>query len=314
MWFFRPSRRWDWLQVEVSSQCPAACIYCPTALFRKGGSNLLMSMETYHRLLPAFSRTRMVFLQGWGEPFLNPHLFEMVRQAKSAGCQVGTTTNGMLLDTDKLAGLVNSGMDMVAFSLAGCSETNDSVRKGTRLAHVLEAIRQLNRIKENERTARPVIHIAYMLLRSGLDEIEQLPSLLAGFGSLPGGGQHPGLGACPRAEPGGADPVQPGRICRPARAPGSAGGIRKAIGPGDPLPDGRLPVRRRCFGTRRTGYDRFPPRPPACLHRERRVGRVHLRRRGCIPLRLHEFTRHFPIRDYGADGKILPAADIRKCP
>jgi len=182
MWFFQPSRRWDWLQVEVSSQCPAACIYCPTALFRKEGSNLLMSMETYHRLLPAFSRTRMVFLQGWGEPFLNPHLFEMVLQAKSAGCQVGMTTNGMLLDADKLAGLVQSGVDMVAFSLAGCGETNDAVRKGTRLVQVLEAIRQLNRIKENERTARPVIHIAYMLLRSGLDEIEQLPSLLAGLG------------------------------------------------------------------------------------------------------------------------------------
>ena len=182
MWFIRPSRCWDWLQLEVSSQCPAACIYCPTALFREWGNNRLMSMETFHRLLPAFSRTRMVFLQGWGEPFLNPHLFEMVRLAKAAGCRVGTTTNGMLLDADKLAGLVNSGMDIVAFSLAGCGETNDAVRKGTRLAHVLESIRQLSRIRENEGTARPEIHIAYMLLRSGLDEIDQLPSLLAGSG------------------------------------------------------------------------------------------------------------------------------------
>jgi MoaA/NifB/PqqE/SkfB family radical SAM enzyme len=182
MWFIRPSRWWDWIQVEVSSQCPAACIYCPTTLFRKWGSNLLMSMETYHRLLPAFPRTRLVFLQGWGEPFMNPHFFEMVRQAKAAGCQVGTTTNGMLLDEDKLTGLVHSGVDIVAFSLAGCSETNDVIRKGTSFAKVLEAIRQLNRIKGNEGTPRPDIHIAYMLLRSGLDEVEQLPSLLAGLG------------------------------------------------------------------------------------------------------------------------------------
>ncbi|MBN2438980.1 MAG: SPASM domain-containing protein [Deltaproteobacteria bacterium] len=182
MWFIRPSRWWDWIQVEVSSQCPAACIYCPTTLFRKWGSNLLMSMETYHRLLPAFSRARMVFLQGWGEPFMNPNFFEMVRQAKAAGCQVGTTTNGMLLDADKLTGLVHSGVDIVAFSLAGCSETNDVIRKGTSLVRVLEAVRQLKRIKENEGTTCPDIHIAYMLLRSGLDEIEQLPSLLAGSG------------------------------------------------------------------------------------------------------------------------------------
>jgi len=139
-------------------------------------------METFHRVLPAFPKSRMVFLQGWGEPFMNPHLFEMVKQAKAAGCRVGTTTNGMLLDEDKLAGLVNSGIDIVAFSLAGCSEKNDSVRKCTRLSHVLDVIRKLDRITENQGTARPEIHVAYMLLRSGLDEIEQLPSLLAGSG------------------------------------------------------------------------------------------------------------------------------------
>jgi MoaA/NifB/PqqE/SkfB family radical SAM enzyme len=182
MWFNRPSRWWDWLQVEVSSQCNAACVYCPTALYRKWGSNLLMSMETYGRLLPAFSRARLVFLQGWGEPFLNPDFFEMVRRAKAAGCQVGTTTSGMLLDKAGCARLVQSGVDVIALSLAGCSATNDMVRKGTRLEHVIDTIRQLNRIKQNEGITSPDIHIAYMLLRSGLDEIDQLPGLLAGSG------------------------------------------------------------------------------------------------------------------------------------
>lgn len=182
MWFFRPSRRWDWLQLEVSSQCPAACIYCPTALFREEGNNRLMTMETFNRILPAFSRSRMVFLQGWGEPFMNPNLFEMFRQAKASGCLVGTTTNGMLLDAGRLERLVNGGVDIVAFSLAGCGKTNDAVRKGTSLARLLEVIHRLNRIKGNTGSSRPEIHIAYMLLRSGLDEIERLPILLAGQG------------------------------------------------------------------------------------------------------------------------------------
>jgi MoaA/NifB/PqqE/SkfB family radical SAM enzyme len=181
-WLGGSPQRWDWLQVEVSSQCHAACIYCPTAIYRKEGSNLLMSMECFQKLSPAFSRARLVYLQGWGEPFLNPHFFEMARMAKAAGSQMGTTTNGMLLDADKLTEMVRSGVDVVAFSLAGCTETNDVFRKGTRLARVLETIRQLNVVKEKEKAAYPDIHIAYMLLRSGLDEIEQLPGLLAGLG------------------------------------------------------------------------------------------------------------------------------------
>jgi len=176
------SYRWDWLQVEVSSQCNAACAYCPTAIYRKEGCNLLMSLETFTRLSPSFSQTKLVYLQGWGEPFLNPHFFEMVCMAKAAGCRVGTTTNGMLLEADKLTELARSGVDVIAFSLAGCTETNDVFRKGTRLAQVLETIRQLTMVKEKEKSTRPEIHIAYLLLRSGLEEIEQLPVILAGLG------------------------------------------------------------------------------------------------------------------------------------
>ncbi len=176
------SYRWDWLQVEVSTRCQAACTYCPTAIFRQEGSNLLMSLETFAQLVPSFAQARLVFLQGWGEPFLNPHFFEMAEIAKTAGCKVGTTTNGMLLDADRLTRLVHSGVDIVAFSLAGCTATNDTVRKGARLAQVLECIRQLARIKDQEGRPRPEIHIAYLLLRSGLDELEQIPALLTGLG------------------------------------------------------------------------------------------------------------------------------------
>lgn len=177
-----PSYQWDWLQVEVSSQCHAACIYCPTAIYRREGSNLLMSLDTFTRLSPSFSQTKLVYLQGWGEPFLNPHFFEMARIAKSAGCKVGTTTNGMLLNADDLIELVRSKVDVIAFSLAGCAETNDVFRKGTNLAQVLETIRQLTIVKQKERSTLPEIHIAYLLLRSGLGEIEQLPAMLAGLG------------------------------------------------------------------------------------------------------------------------------------
>jgi len=174
--------KWDWLQVEVSSQCHAACIYCPTAIYRKENSNRLMSLETFHRLLPDFARARLVYLQGWGEPLLNPNFFEMVRLTKDAGCQVGVTTNTMLLDEARLTEVVSSGVDVITFSLAGGRQTNDAVRKGTCMEQVLNTARQLQHIKAQKGTDRPEVHLAYMLLRSGLTEIEQLPDLVAGLG------------------------------------------------------------------------------------------------------------------------------------
>lgn len=173
---------WDWLQVEVSSKCHAACIYCPTAIYPKDGAQQLMTMQTFQKLAPAFSRTRLVYLQGWGEPFMNPNFFEMVRNAKSAGCQVGVTTNGMLVNDGKLAEIVSSGVDIVTFSLAGCSKLNDSLRIGTHLTQVFKVVQRLKQIRGENGKPHPEIHIAYMLLRSCLDEIEQLPDLLTGQG------------------------------------------------------------------------------------------------------------------------------------
>ncbi len=106
----------------------------------------------------------------------------MIRLAKQAGCQVGTTTNGMLLDERIMTALVDLEVDLVAFSLAGTDEKNDVWRQGTRLTTVLQAARMLHRIKDEKGKAKPEIHVAYMLLRSGIHEVLRLPALLEGSG------------------------------------------------------------------------------------------------------------------------------------
>ena len=123
-----------------------------------------------------------MFLQGWGEPFLNPDFFAMASMAKQEGCQVGVTTNGMLLDRDTSTRLVDIGFDVVAFSLAGVDERNDAFREGTELNVVLDAIQTLNRDKEKRGLTKPAIHIAYILLRSGIEDVKSLPGMLEGMG------------------------------------------------------------------------------------------------------------------------------------
>ncbi len=179
-WLFRP--RFDWIQVEATTYCNAACVYCPHTVYQDSWANRHLTLETFKKLLPPFAKTRLVYLQGWGEPFLHPDFFTMVALARDAGCQVGTTTNGMLLDDGKIRRLVESGLDLVAFSLAGVDGDNDNRRRGTRLDHVLSVIETLNRTKENLGSLKPAIHIAYMLLRSGLQDLERLPATFKGLG------------------------------------------------------------------------------------------------------------------------------------
>jgi MoaA/NifB/PqqE/SkfB family radical SAM enzyme len=172
----------DWIQVEVTSHCNAECVYCPHSVYKQSWQNSHIAVETFEKLLPAFRRTRLVYLQGWGEPILHPRFFEMVRIARECGCQVGTTTNGMLCTGELPERLVREGLSIVGFSLAGTDESQDAIRRGTRLQGVLEAIRQVNLAKKRLGSSLPDIHVAYIWLRSQLQAVKQLPSLLEGTG------------------------------------------------------------------------------------------------------------------------------------
>jgi MoaA/NifB/PqqE/SkfB family radical SAM enzyme len=174
--------RWDWIQIEVTSFCNASCVYCPHTVYQGQWASRHMSLATFAKIIPSLTRTRLVHLQGWGEPFLNPDFFSMVAMAKQAGCHVGTTTNGMLLDFEAIRRLVESGIDFVAFSLAGTDEKNDIFRHGTSLERVLETIQNLCRVKEKMGTSCPEIHIAYMVLRSGIADLSRLPKVMQGLG------------------------------------------------------------------------------------------------------------------------------------
>jgi MoaA/NifB/PqqE/SkfB family radical SAM enzyme len=172
----------DWIQVEITTYCNASCIYCPRTAYGEAWRNRHLPMRTFMKLAPAFRRAARVHLQGWGEPLMHPGFFEMADAAKAAGCLVGTTTNAVMFNREIASKVVESGIDLVAFSLAGTGEENDRIRKGTSLNRVLDAIRMLSEEKQIRRSQTPVIHIAYMLFRSGLNDLGGLLPLVKGLG------------------------------------------------------------------------------------------------------------------------------------
>ena len=182
-WDMQTMIQLEWMQIEVTTRCNARCHYCPRTAYRDGWDNRDLSFENFKALLPVIAYTKMVHLQGWGEPFLYPHLFEMIALAKKTGCKVGTTTNGMLLNCRRIDQLVKSGIDHVAFSLTGIGEKNDLARSGTQFSRILQAISDLAARKKALRVETPAISVAYLLLRSHLPDIGKLVPTLAETGT-----------------------------------------------------------------------------------------------------------------------------------
>ena len=166
------------MQVEVSSVCGCRCTYCPQTVKKAVWQSRFMSDETFAALWPLMRQCARVHLQGWGEPLLHPRFLDFVRVARRAGCAVSTTTCGQRMDEELAAAIVDSGMDVVAFSLAGTDEASNASRQGIPFGRVCEAIRQLQAVRRQRQGVHLELHLAYLLLPSQLEAVKHLPELM----------------------------------------------------------------------------------------------------------------------------------------
>lgn len=179
---FGVRRLLDCLQVEVSTRCPGRCRYCPHTVGHKQWQARDMDMTTFTRLWPLMRRSSRVHLQGWGEPLLNPAFFEMAGLALKAGSAVSTTTCGLIMDEPLARQLVESGIDIIAFSLAGTDAETNTSRQGVAFERVCEAITLLQGVRRARQGVHLEIHIAYLMLASNMEAVRGLPALMQRLG------------------------------------------------------------------------------------------------------------------------------------
>jgi len=180
--FFGMRRPLDCIQVEVSSRCPGRCTYCPHTTMQEKWISRDMDMNTFSRLWPLMRHSARVHLQGWGEPLLNPAFFDMTALARKAGCQVSTTTCGLRMDEEIALKIVKSGIDIVAFSLAGADAQTNASRRGVDFDRVCEAVSLLQAVRRKRMGVHLEIHFAYLMLASNMEAVRGLPGLMQRLG------------------------------------------------------------------------------------------------------------------------------------
>ena len=115
------------LQFEPTNQCNHDCEICMREnLERPVG---FASVDLFRHLISS-RRFSYIGFHGWGEPFLNEDIFEMVRYAESRGIKTGLITNGTLL-SDKINKIFASNLYEIAFGvhkLSGLEGIEEDIR------------------------------------------------------------------------------------------------------------------------------------------------------------------------------------------
>ena len=175
--FLGVRRIMDCIQVEVTSRCPGRCGYCPHTARQDHWLARDMDMGTFKRLWPLMRKAGRVHLQGWGEPLLHPGFFDMAALARKAGCAVSTTTCGLVMNADIARRIVDSGIDIVAFSLCGTDPAGNAARRGVDFDRACQAVELLQGVRRSAMAVHLEIHIAYLMLASGMEAVRNLPGL-----------------------------------------------------------------------------------------------------------------------------------------
>ncbi len=171
--------------LETTNRCNLNCPYClvgqQNSLVAKHGTTAhslmtrpfgFISDETFEAARRNFKDfgIRGIYLHFQGEPLMHKNLATYAKTLKNDGFQVMIFTNGMLFNDNNIEPLIQSGIDLIRFSVDGASEeTYQANRVGGKLATVLANMEKVAKAAKGTHTR---VEWQFLPMRNNEHEIE----------------------------------------------------------------------------------------------------------------------------------------------
>src|SRR5438128_7126899 len=169
------------VDIVLTKACNLACTFCVD--YETPGAKRL-SIENFAKVpRQLFPTARLVSICSGGEPYLHKGLEHLLRIARGYRIATWVLSNGMLLREDRVRAIVREGLITThGFSVDGFrASTVESLRVNAKLDTILEKIRMVLRVREEERKREPRTIIRYALMRSN---VEELPDAVGRSGEM----------------------------------------------------------------------------------------------------------------------------------
>lgn len=179
----RPGR----VRISASTVCSLQCPSCPNAsgeIAKSLGEGFLPAAHL-RDLLGSNAWVREVEISGWGEPFLNPEMPEILEDASRLGVALtadnGTTFNAM--SEEVLGALVEHRFRRITCTIDGTSQASYGVyRRGGDFDRVIENIRRLNALKSRSGSRYPRLTWQFVVFGHNERDIPLARSMAAELG------------------------------------------------------------------------------------------------------------------------------------
>jgi radical SAM protein with 4Fe4S-binding SPASM domain len=139
-----------------------------------------MSLDTFKKVIDKIPSLQHIDLFNWGEPFLNPDIFNMIRYAKENNIVVEIHTNfSFTKNDDFFRDIISSGLDRLWISLDGATqETYSQYRVNGDFSLALSNIRTLAGMKARLGSRRPDIIWKFIVNKYNEHEIDKARNMI----------------------------------------------------------------------------------------------------------------------------------------
>lgn len=173
------------LQIEPTNYCNLVCPFCPSGRNELGRERRHMRLNEFKSIIDDMQDYLfLLVLWGWGEPFLNPELPEMIAYANEKGIKTVTSTNGQLLCDDSYCErILKSGLATLIVAIDSLDEHRyELFRKGGDLGRVLNGFESFVAMK-NELNSKVSINMRMVVTKYNENEIEMMRSKARSLGA-----------------------------------------------------------------------------------------------------------------------------------
>jgi radical SAM protein with 4Fe4S-binding SPASM domain len=136
----------------------------------------IMNLETYQKIVNDVKDFTFIFYFNFaGEPFLNPHLFEMVNLAAEHNIFSLVDTNATLLTTKRIRELLDSKLDVLVLNIDYIQKKPfEEFRQGANFNTTIEGIKKLCDYKKKEKRLFPLIVAEVIVSRENEDHLQKI--------------------------------------------------------------------------------------------------------------------------------------------
>jgi MoaA/NifB/PqqE/SkfB family radical SAM enzyme len=183
-----------YINIDVTHRCNMRCAYCRwhsplvSDQFLDAAAQKDIDAALFEGLcqdLESLGSHKVVFC-GAGEPALHPHFLQLVASAKRHRLWVTTYTNGTLFRRISSQDLIDSGLDLIRFSIADSSPERYAARhpyvKPGIFEAIWEGIRQLSSARRLQGQKQPQIELTIPVDRENMLLLDEMVELATATG------------------------------------------------------------------------------------------------------------------------------------